>query len=99
MTILADVPSLDDRPQVRLSAPPPSILESATKLVTESFARLPANADTAIVPIFHYRQGKGIAGNLAVVHRFNDHAGVVAWIGKDWGEPIEAGAAAVITWK
>jgi hypothetical protein len=95
---MTPVPDLTDVPQVQFTAPPQSIMDAATRMVMDSFAQMPPNANTAIFPIFHYKNGK-LKGNAAIVHRFTDHMGVVLWIGKEWGEPVEVGGGAVIAWK
>jgi hypothetical protein len=77
-----------------LTVPPPaSIMETATRLVTEAAAQLGPDARGGFFPVLTTK-----GANAAIVQKAGDHVKVVAWIGKVWGQPLEAGGAGVIEW-
>ncbi len=79
---------------VQFNAPPAGpIAEAAMRITSDALAQLPPNANGGILAI---ATTKGV--NAVIVHRLNDHFKVAGWVGKTWGQPIEAGASLVATW-
>lgn len=81
-------------PGVEMMMPPTSILPSVTRMVTDAVSNLGTNENGLFTVWINTTAGV----NLAHVQRVGGHAEVVSYVGKSWGEPIEAGIAARIHW-
>ena len=78
---------------VEMRPPPAVYLDQTSSLIADAVQRLGKDERGVITWVV---TTKGL--NLAVVDKINDHVTVTAWIGRHWGEPIEAGIAGCVQW-
>lgn len=94
MPNIPDIPDhLSDAPGVAMNVPPPEYLSDTTQIIADAVAQLGPN-DRGIMT--WVATTKGV--NLALVDKINDHIDVIAFIGKDWGHPVEAGLVGRVHW-
>lgn len=89
--------SLAPAPGVEMNAPPAEYIDKAERIISDAVAKLGPNEKGALTWLAMMK-GDKIIVNLAVVAKVNDHFSTVAWIGRTWGEPIEAGIAGRLVW-
>ena len=77
---------------VDMKAPPVEYLQKTTALISDAVAQL----GTAKGALTWVATTQGV--NLALVTKANEHVTVLAWIGRHWGEPVEAGIAGKVVW-
>ena len=86
-----------DLPSVQMVPPPASLIADVTRMVEDAAAQLRPGESGRLVWI---ASQQGI--NLAVVNKVveNDKLRVTisGWIAKDWGKPIQAGLAGIVSW-
>ncbi len=79
-------------PGVQMNTPPAQYITQTTSIIQNAVAQLGADEKGALVWVASRSAGKTHV-NLALVHRVNDRFAVTGWVGKTWGQPIEAGIA------
>lgn len=75
--------------------PPPigPIMQAVSQIALDAAANLPAGSNGGVFAI-----ATTVGVNAVIVNKVNNHFTVTGWVGKKWGQPLEAGAAAVFTW-
>lgn len=81
---------------VEMTPPTGEALTKATSLIDQAMATVRDGEKGALIWIAQ-RQGDQTSVNLAYAHKVGEHVEVTAWIGKTWGEPIDAGIAGRIS--
>jgi hypothetical protein len=86
--------SLTNRKGVASNSPTGPIILDISHAIATAVDALPPETSGAMVAI-----GTNTGVNFAVVHRIGkDRFAVAAWLGKDWGDRLEGGAAVRVTW-
>lgn len=84
----------DNLPGVQFNAPPPGpIMAEVNRLALDAAEALPPGAQGGVFGIVTEH-----GANAVIVHKVRDNFTVMGYIGKQWGKPLEYGAAAVVTW-
>ncbi len=78
---------------VAMNPPPAIYLEQTTTLIADALKRVGKDERGGLVWV---ATTAGI--NLALASKVGDHVEVTAYIGKVWGEPLEAGIAGRVRW-
>lgn len=84
---------MDTEGGVVMEPPPGQYISETTRIIEDAVAHLGPN-DRGILT--WVATTKGV--NLALVDKINDHVDVSAFIGKNWGSPLEAGVVGRISW-
>lgn len=74
---------------VEFNAPPPHLMADAMRVIDDTMAALPPDADAALVGI-----ATNTGENAAFVARVPGGIEVYAWVGKTWGSQINYGTGA-----
>jgi hypothetical protein len=86
--------AMSDQAGVLFNPPPVGpIMDAANRIAIDAAAKLPAGAKGGIFSVI---TTQGV--NAVIVHKANEHFTIGGYIGKQWGQPLEGGAAAVLTW-
>jgi hypothetical protein len=89
MGIIPVVPELPIERGVAFNAPPPHLIADAIASVTRQMEQIPVGAHGAIVAVGTYGPG-GPAVNAAIAVKGPYGVQIEAWIGKTWGQGINA---------
>lgn len=98
---MPDIPGVPEQlvtaPGVQMNAPPAQYIDQPLGVIGAAVAKLGPGEKGKLVWVATLR-GKQVSVNVAVVNKFNEHFEVVAYVGKDWGKPLEAGIVGHVRW-